>query len=121
MAEKRNATDERTERLRRLREELAQAIERRDIAGDGDGIGAGHHHPAEVATDADLRERQLADQMRLRERQERIDRAEKALAEGTYGVCADCLEDIPEGRLEAVPDAIRCVACQTAARRLGRL
>ena len=30
----------------------------------------------------------------------------------TYGRCVDCGGDIPEGRLEARPDAARCVGCQ---------
>ena len=32
--------------------------------------------------------------------------------ENTYGRCIDCGGDIPEGRLEARPDATRCVGCQ---------
>jgi DnaK suppressor protein len=32
--------------------------------------------------------------------------------EGTYGRCVDCGKPVPEGRLEARPDASRCVACQ---------
>lgn len=31
---------------------------------------------------------------------------------GTYGVCTDCLEQIPTARLRAKPEAIRCVQCQ---------
>jgi DnaK suppressor protein len=31
---------------------------------------------------------------------------------GTYGVCADCGSLIPEGRLDARPEAARCVKCQ---------
>ena len=30
----------------------------------------------------------------------------------TYGRCIDCGNEIPEGRLEARPDAARCVGCQ---------
>jgi DnaK suppressor protein len=30
----------------------------------------------------------------------------------TYGRCIDCGGDIPEGRLDARPDAARCVGCQ---------
>ncbi|MGH3230272.1 MAG: TraR/DksA family transcriptional regulator [Streptosporangiaceae bacterium] len=30
----------------------------------------------------------------------------------TYGRCVDCGGDIPEGRLDARPDAARCVGCQ---------
>jgi DnaK suppressor protein len=31
---------------------------------------------------------------------------------GVYGVCADCGKPIPEGRLDARPEAARCVGCQ---------
>jgi len=31
---------------------------------------------------------------------------------GDYGTCADCGKPVPEGRLEAKPEAARCVACQ---------
>jgi DnaK suppressor protein len=34
------------------------------------------------------------------------------IQEHTYGRCADCGGDIPEGRLDARPDAARCVGCQ---------
>ncbi|NKZ04743.1 conjugal transfer protein TraR [Actinomadura latina] len=34
------------------------------------------------------------------------------LAAGAYGRCADCGEAVPEGRLEARPDAARCITCQ---------
>jgi len=33
---------------------------------------------------------------------------------GTYGVCATCGTEIPEGRLEAVPTASLCMTCKTA-------
>jgi DnaK suppressor protein len=32
---------------------------------------------------------------------------------GTYGTCVDCGAGVPEGRLEAKPEAARCVACQS--------
>jgi DnaK suppressor protein len=31
---------------------------------------------------------------------------------GTYGTCVDCGSGVPEGRLEAKPEAARCVSCQ---------
>ena len=34
------------------------------------------------------------------------------IEDNTYGRCTDCGGDIPEGRLEARPDAARCVGCQ---------
>lgn len=32
---------------------------------------------------------------------------------GTYGLCADCGAPIPDGRLDARPEAARCVTCQS--------
>ena len=32
---------------------------------------------------------------------------------GIYGLCADCDKPIPEGRLDARPEAARCVGCQS--------
>ena len=36
---------------------------------------------------------------------------------GTYGICEQCGRAIPEGRLEALPWATRCVDCQSKQRR----
>jgi DnaK suppressor protein len=41
-----------------------------------------------------------------------LDAAIERLEEGTYGTCADCGAEISPARLEAVPFAVRCVACQ---------
>ena len=89
----------------------------REQAADGQERGDGHHHPAEAATDAELRERELAAQLRWRQREEQLRLAREALAAGTYGICLDCGGPIPEARLVAVPDAVRCVPCQSAAGR----
>jgi len=40
--------------------------------------------------------------------------ARRRLAEGTYGLCADCGEPIAPARLEALPSATRCLRCQEA-------
>jgi DnaK suppressor protein len=39
---------------------------------------------------------------------------------GTYGTCVDCGAVVPEGRLEAKPEAARCVACQARLDRSRR-
>ncbi|MFD1936218.1 MULTISPECIES: TraR/DksA family transcriptional regulator [Nonomuraea] len=41
----------------------------------------------------------------------------KRLEEGTYGDCVDCGRPVPEGRLEARPEAARCVQCQAKQER----
>ena len=42
------------------------------------------------------------------------------IQDGSYGTCADCGRSIPEGRLEARPEAARCVHCQAKRDRLRR-
>ncbi len=43
-----------------------------------------------------------------------VEAALERIAQGTYGVCIDCEEKIAANRLDAVPAASRCHACQTA-------
>jgi len=38
--------------------------------------------------------------------------AQQRLADGTFGICDDCDQQIPDMRLNAVPWARRCVQCQ---------
>jgi len=40
-----------------------------------------------------------------------IQGALKRIAEGTYGVCAQCGADIDPKRLQALPIATRCISC----------
>jgi DnaK suppressor protein len=41
-----------------------------------------------------------------------LEAARERLAQGGYGVCAKCGDDIPFQRLSAEPAALRCIACQ---------
>jgi RNA polymerase-binding transcription factor DksA len=68
------------------------------------------NHPA----DADLHEQEVDEttQLFLEEEERRIAEARRALSDGTYGICFDCLEPIPAERLNAMPAAVRCVDCQ---------
>jgi DnaK suppressor protein len=109
--------EEHRERLARLRAEVETGLALRDLGADADARDDGHHHPAEAATDADQRERDLRDRLRWEERLRRVERAEHALEEGSYGRCADCGVEIPGARLEVFPDAERCVDCQRAVTR----
>ena len=40
-----------------------------------------------------------------------IQEALKRISEGTYGICAQCGEDIAPKRLKALPIATRCISC----------
>jgi len=46
-----------------------------------------------------------------------IEAALRRISEGTYGICADCGDDIRRKRLEALPWADCCLRCQEIAER----
>ena len=43
-----------------------------------------------------------------------IDQAVARIDAGSYGICVRCRKAIPRARLEALPFATRCVACEGA-------
>ena len=59
-------------------------------------------------------------EMRNRERQ-LIDDALDSVDEGTYGMCADCGDEISEKRLHALPFARLCVECQSKRELLEKI
>jgi DnaK suppressor protein len=70
-----------------------------------------HADEAEAARIDDLRRAEIEiDRTRLKD----VDEAQQRMAEGGYGICTDCGEDIPRARLRAQPIAVRCAACQAA-------
>ncbi len=102
-------TEERARELlarERARVERAlAALERHEDPGELSHVPS----PADVATevfDEEL-ERGLAEE--LRERLAAIDRAERRLEEGTYGLSVESGQPIPDARLEAIPWAERTV------------
>jgi DnaK suppressor protein len=54
---------------------------------------------------------QVAAHEQLLVQSEHVARALEKLDEGTYGVCDVCGAEIPDGRLEIHPWAVRCVGC----------
>ncbi|MGH2442810.1 MAG: TraR/DksA family transcriptional regulator [Chloroflexota bacterium] len=55
----------------------------------------------------------------LDSRLENIDGALERIGDGHYGLCASCSKEIPPRRLEALPFATLCVACQSVADKRG--
>ncbi|MBB3176790.1 TraR/DksA family transcriptional regulator [Variovorax sp. Sphag1AA] len=74
----------------------------------------------EVHNNAEDAEEERSEDLRFaeididRQRLEEIEEAQRRMAKESYGVCVDCGEDIPRGRLMAYPTALRCNACQVA-------
>lgn len=60
---------------------------------------------------ADVREAELAEAV---DELHGIDEALQRIGLGTYGICERCGQAIAEGRLEALPAAVLCIACAEA-------
>jgi len=110
----RHALTRQLERMRsQVLDELCGTAPDIPTAGDAHEVRS-HADEAETARQDDVRFAEAeVDRVRLRE----IEQAMNRLAEGRYGVCMACGEDIPRERLLAQPTAIRCAACQAAAER----
>ena len=87
---------------------LAERIKSHDLT-DQREIG-------DIFDDADLEQtREFNLLLGTRERQ-KLDQIESALSrmeQGEYGFCEDCEENIPAGRLKAMPFATLCVKCKS--------
>jgi DnaK suppressor protein len=62
------------------------------------------------------RDRARAVREQLEEQLENVDKAIQRVQDGTYGICQTCGQEIPEERLEAIPNATKCVQCQANSR-----
>ena len=100
--------DERRRALERRRETLVDELKR-------DAARLREERSADVGDDAisdvlvELDQADLSrDAVELRE----VDEARRRLAEGRYGICADCGIGIPYDRLLYAPAAERCFDCQ---------
>jgi DnaK suppressor protein len=75
--------------------------------------------PADAGTDLSETDRARAVLAAAKVQLTAVSDALERIEHGTYGTCADCSSPIPEGRLDARPEASRCVKCQ-AKRDRGR-
>lgn len=71
------------------------------------------HHTADAGASLSDTDRIDAALEAMRRQRAEVLAALKRAEDGTYGKCVDCGLPVPEGRLEARPEAARCVACQT--------
>jgi RNA polymerase-binding transcription factor DksA len=83
----------------------------------GDGLRGSEladidQHPADGASDLYEEELEETERLIMDAEERRIDDARRAIADGTYGTCRNCGRSIPAERLDAVPEAVRCLNCQ---------
>lgn len=72
--------------------------------------------PASSATERDL---ELALDNRESLELDEIDAALRRITDGSYGSCCDCGADITPARLQAAPEAARCIGCQEKTEQTG--
>ena len=100
-------------RLEEMRHDLDRTIA--VLQGERPAPLAGEGYPQDSAdagstlSEADRTEAIL---LSARDQRDEVVAALARIEENTYGRCVDCGGEIPEGRLDARPDAARCVNCQ---------
>lgn len=101
------------QRLEQLLAELDDST--RTLSGDNGDTGElsrVDQHPAEAASELSEMERDEAVLTVMDgQRQEVLDALQR-LDAGTYGRCVVCGAELPAERLEARPEAARCMSCQ---------
>lgn len=104
------------ERQRQLIEEIRTELQQsdsqhhKDLAGMVSDIGDASVANMLVDIDAAIVDRHVRE---LRD----LEAAGARIKDRSYGLCIDCGEEIPAGRLDAYPIAERCVRCQGAHER----
>ena len=91
-------------------EESARVLQRG--GGDTGEPSSIDQHPADSGANLADADREEASVEILHAQQERVREALARVDAGTYGRCIDCGSELPVERLEARPDAARCVNCQ---------
>lgn len=106
--------DQARARLEQLLKELEASAEvmRRGGGADTGELSTVDQHPADSATNLADADREEASLEILQAQQERVREALARVDAGTYGRCVDCGATLPDERLEARPEAERCVDCQ---------
>lgn len=107
------------ERLLEEATRLGEIIERidrleRDSLSEASGENVYRDHMADQGSATFERELDMTLEENERVELDEVRAALVRMDAGTYGVCATCGVEIPEGRLEAVPTASLCMTCKTA-------
>ena len=112
LAVRRASYREQVERLSAAVDELAEVGDPPDLT-DEQGFSEADSLSVE-------RDRIRVLKAQAKQRIDDVDAAMRRLDLGTYGACRSCRRPIPVMRLEAVPEATRCVSCASGSALRGR-
>ena len=82
------------------------------LTGSTQELSAYDNHPADLGSETFERGKDLGLQDARRLLRGKIDEALERIDRGDYGSCMICGQEIPRGRLEALPYAVNCLHCQ---------
>ena len=110
---------------KRLEELLAEleastAVLQHSGGADTGELSSIDQHPADSGTSLADADREEASLEVVLAQQERVRAALARVDAGTYGQCVSCGRELPEERLDARPEAERCVDCQQKAEASAR-
>src|SRR5579859_226239 len=109
------------QRLEEVRDELDRSVAVLNGAHNQHPLVSDYpQDPADAGTNLAESDRAEAILAAAKARRALILEALRRLDEGSYGLCVDCGTPVPEGRLEAKPEAARCVTCQGKRDRMRR-
>lgn len=111
MVDEQKARERLTQLLADLDDEQ-RALRDETTGGDPGELSHLDQHPAEAASLLSDNDREAALREVVEAQRAEVEQALQRLDSGTYGVCVDCGKAIPEARLDAKPEAARCVADQ---------
>ena len=97
-------------RRRSLLKDMEGLDEERHSGGDASGVPL---HLADLGTDVSETDVNMSCSASASDEIREIDEALDRIQDGSFGLCEDCGQAIPEGRLEAIPYARLCIPCKT--------
>ena len=101
-------------RLEEIRDDIDRSIAVLKGEHEGDGrVAAFLPDPADAGANLSEADRSQAVIEAATSQRRRVIAALDRITSGAYGLCVACGAAVPEGRLEARPDAARCVRCQS--------
>jgi DnaK suppressor protein len=102
-------------RLREREQEIAARREQLRQSGENmldSELADYDQHPADEGTETHEQQLDETTDMILASEAGNVEIALARLAKGDYGRCVDCGKEIPPERLDAIPEAVRCIEDQ---------
>jgi len=102
-----------------IEEEQKKLLTQIEVLKSEDPFSDPSHADDNAAVDTDVREQVGHDtiEAEIKDANKRLvelKHAEEMMKKGKYGVCERCNKDIPQARLELVPEAKYCIECKKA-------